>query len=107
MGAVPNRPRFLFCGFFVFCESWISFMHIEYLNERTKVRADFEGGRAQPVLFKRGNRTLRVERLAASWEDRDGGAKVFYYSVEAEGAVYQLSWRVQDNLWYVDAVMMD
>jgi len=82
-------------------------VQIEYLNERIKVRADFEGGCAWPVLFKRGSRTFRVERLAASWEDRDNGAKVFYYSVESEGAVYQLSWRMLDNLWYVDAVMME
>ena len=82
-------------------------MQVEHLNECIKVRADFEGGRAVPVLFKRGSKVFRVERLAASWEDRDGGAKVIYYSVESEGAVYQLSWRVQDNLWYVDAVMLE
>lgn len=82
-------------------------MHIEHLNECIKVRADFEGGCARPILFKRASRVFRVERLAASWEDRDGGAKVCYYSVESEGAIYQLSWRVQDNLWYVDAVMME
>jgi hypothetical protein len=82
-------------------------MQIEHLNEPIKVRADFEGGRARPLLFKRGIKVFRVERLAASWEDRDGGARIFYFSVESEGAVYQLSWRVQDNLWYVDAVMME
>lgn len=82
-------------------------MQIERLNEPVKVRADFEGGRARPLLFKRGERVFRVERLAASWEDRDGGAKVFYYSVESEGAVYQLSWRVLDNQWYVDAVILE
>jgi hypothetical protein len=48
-----------------------------------------------------------VERLAASWEDRGRGTRVIYYSVESEGAVYQLSWRVLDNLWYVDAVMLE
>ena len=82
-------------------------MQIEHLNERIKVRADFEAGQARPILFKRGDRIFRVERLAASWEDRDGGARVLYFSVESEGAVYQLSWRVQDNLWYVDAVMLE
>jgi hypothetical protein len=82
-------------------------VQIEYLNEPIKVRADFEGGRARPLLFKHGERTFRVERMAAFWEDREGGAKVLYYSVEAEGAVYQLSWRVLDNVWYVDAVMLE
>jgi len=82
-------------------------VHIEYLNGPVKVRADFEGGRARPLLFKRGRQIFRVERLAASWEDRDGGARILYFSVESSGAVYQLSWRVQDNLWYVDAVMME
>jgi hypothetical protein len=82
-------------------------VQIEYLNEPIKVRADFEGGRARPLLFKREGRVYRVDRLAASWEDRDNGAKVFYFSVESEGVVYQLSWRVLDNLWYVDAVMME
>jgi hypothetical protein len=82
-------------------------VQVEYLNEPIKVRADFEGGRARPVLFKHSGKIYAVERLAASWEDRDGGAKVLYYSVESEGAVYQLSWRVQDSLWYLDAVMME
>ena len=82
-------------------------MQVEHLNECIKVRADFEGGRARPVMFKRAGRTFKVERLAASWEERDGGDKVIYYSVESHGAVYQLSWRVLDNLWYADAVMLD
>ena len=82
-------------------------MHVESLHEPIKVRVDFEGGCARPLLFRRGSRVYTVERLAASWEKRDGGARVLYYSVESEGAVYQLSWRVQDNLWYVDAVMME
>jgi hypothetical protein len=92
-------------------------VQIEYLNEPVKVRADFEGGRTRPLLFKRAGRVYRVERLAASWADREcsygesssgeKGARVFYFSVESEGAVYQLSWHVLDNLWYVDAVMME
>jgi hypothetical protein len=82
-------------------------VHIEHIHEPIKVRADFEGGKAQPLLFKRNAHTFRVERLAASWEDRDAGTRVCYYSVESEGSVYQLSWHVQDNLWFLDAVMME
>ena len=84
-----------------------SLVQVEYLNEPIKVRADFEGGRVRPILFKHGGKVFAVERLAAAWEERDGGGKVFYYSVESQGAVYQLSWHVQDGLWYLDAVMME
>lgn len=82
-------------------------MNIERLNEPTKVRVDFEGGQARPVLFKQSGRTRKVQRLAATWEDRAGGARVVYYSVESDGAVFQLSWRVLDNLWFIDAVMLE
>jgi len=82
-------------------------MNIERLNEPTKVRVDFEAGQVRPILFKHSGRTCKVERQASTWEDKSGGAKVVYFSVEFESSVYQLSWRVLDNLWYVDAVMLE
>jgi len=82
-------------------------VQVEYLNEPIKVRADFEGGRARPVLFKHAGRVYAVERLAAAWEDREGGARVLYFTVEAAGAVYQLRFQTADGLWYLEAVMMD
>ncbi len=83
-------------------------MLIERLDEPVKVRADFQGGVIQPLLFRRGAVSHRVVAVNARWEDREGQQKIHYFSVSvASGDVYQLHFRAGDLLWYLDSVMME
>jgi hypothetical protein len=83
-------------------------MQVEELHEQVKVRADFQGGRIRPLLFRRGERIFAVRRVNTSWEDREGKHKSYYFSVSVKtGEVYQLCLRTGDMLWYLESVMMD
>jgi len=83
-------------------------VQVEHLNEAVKVRADFQGGKIVPVVFKRQNKRYRVVQVNAAWEDREGTQKLYFFSVTADsGDVYQLRLNGKDMIWYVDLVMME
>jgi hypothetical protein len=83
-------------------------MRVESIQERIKVRADFEGGKITPLLFKRNGRKHRVEEVNLRWEDREAGRKLFYFSISDDaGDVYQLHLDAADMSWHLDFVMLD
>lgn len=82
-------------------------MQLTVLNEPIEVRVDFRGGSAVPRLFRRNGEVHKVERVHAAWKDTEGQFRIYFYSVGAAGAVYQLRWRTQDNLWYLDHVIVE
>lgn len=83
-------------------------MQVEHLNEAVKVRADFQGGRIVPLVFRRKDKSYKVLQVNAAWEDREGAQKLYFFSVTADsGDVYQLRFSGKDMTWYVDLVMME
>ncbi|MBN1827346.1 MAG: hypothetical protein JW958_13890 [Candidatus Eisenbacteria bacterium] len=83
-------------------------MRVESIGERIKVRADFEGGRVTPLLFKRNGRRHRIGEVNLRWEDREGGRKLHYFSVTDDaGDVYQLHLDGADMEWRLDFVMLE
>jgi len=82
-------------------------MQITALNEPVEVRADFRGGAAHPRLFRRKNEVYKVNRINAVWKDTEGQFRIYFYSVESGGSIYQLRWRTQDNLWFIDHVIVE
>lgn len=82
-------------------------MILEELNEPVAVRADFSGGSATPVLFRRRRRLHQVREVAARWEERRGGARVLYFScLDHQGDLYQLHFDGADLVWHLDAVQL-
>jgi hypothetical protein len=82
-------------------------MLVEILNETVKVRADFQGGVITPLAFKHNGRTLHVERINARWEDRETRFKRWFFSVRAEGAVYELHLDSADMTWHLSRVCLE
>lgn len=83
-------------------------MRWETLAEPIKVRADFQGGEATPLVFKRGGRAIRVVRTHTRWVDREGRRALHYFSVTAEtGDVYQLCFDAGDLPWRAECVMYE
>ena len=83
-----------------------SIMEVTELNEPVEVRADFRGGTVLPEVFRRNGEDFAVHRVHAVWRDTEGEFRLYFYAVEAAGAVYQLRWRTQDNLWFIDHVII-
>lgn len=83
-------------------------MRREAIDEAVAVRADFRGGVAVPLAFRRGAREHRVVRVHARWTDRSGPHPRFYFSVAVEsGDVYQLQFSAADLVWRLDAVTLE
>jgi hypothetical protein len=83
-------------------------MRREVIDEAVSVRADFRGGAATPVAFRRGAAEHRVARVNARWVDRSGRHPRFYFSVAVEsGDVYQLQFCAAELVWRLDSVMLE
>ena len=83
-------------------------MQVMELHEAVKVRADFQGGRIRPLLFRRGDQVYTIRRVNTSWEDREGKHKNFYFAVSVgSGDVYQISLKGGEMVWYLESVTMD
>ena len=83
-------------------------MRQETIHQAISVRADFRGGTATPLAFRRGTRHYRIARVNARWVDRAGRHPQFCFSVTAEsGDVYELRLSAADLVWWLDTVTMD
>ncbi len=83
-------------------------MRHEAIDEAITVRADFRGGVATPLAFRRGANEHRVVRVNARWVDRSGRQPRFHFSVTvASGDVYELHLYAADLVWRLDSVTME
>lgn len=83
-------------------------MRIERIDESVKVRADFEAGRVQPLLVRRGTLVWRVVRVHGRWSQRQGSCINHCFSVGADdGNVYQLRFDAGALTWVLEAVDVD
>ena len=83
-------------------------MRREAIDEAVPVRAEFRGGVATPVAFRRGGCEHRVVRVNARWVDRSGRHPRFYFSVTvSSGDIYQLQLHAADLVWWLDSVTLE
>lgn len=83
-------------------------MLVERLDEKIKVRADFGGGTIKPLVFMRRGQIHKVVKVNCYWMDREGNAKIHYFSVTSDtGDVYQLHLNSDDMVWHLDLVMVE
>ncbi|MGD8628522.1 MAG: hypothetical protein PVH52_05535 [bacterium] len=83
-------------------------MLVERLDEKIKVRADFGGGSIKPLVFVRRSQIHRVKKINCRWLDREGTAKIYYFSITSDsGDVYQMHLNSGDMTWHLDQVMIE
>jgi len=83
-------------------------MLVERLDEKIKVRADFGGGTIKPLVFMRRRQIHRVVKVNCRWMDREGTAKIYYFSITSDsGDVYQIHLNTGDMIWHLDLVMVE
>jgi hypothetical protein len=81
---------------------------VERLDEKIKVRADFGSGTIKPLVFMRRGQIHKVVKVNCYWMDREGNAKIHYFSVTSDtGDVYQLHLSSDDMVWHLDLVMVE
>jgi hypothetical protein len=83
-------------------------MQLVEIGESVKVRSDIGGGRIVPLMIRRGENVYRVKQVNASWEDRDGSGKTYYFSVTTQnGDILKLSLKSEDMLWRIESVILE
>jgi len=106
IGTASHRNQVLLSCTFVQYDA--AGMRREAIDQAIAVRADFQGGVATPLAFKRGGREQRVTRVNARWVDRASRHPHFHFSVTVEsGDVYQLQFSGADLVWWLESVMLE
>ena len=60
-----------------------------------------------PLLFKRDGQTFRVKKVNARWEDNQRESRRYFFSVKAEGNVYEMHLDVMTMAWRLDRVCLN
>jgi len=82
-------------------------MNVEKVKEPIRVLAACGGGRIDPVRFRWGQRTYKVDAVNGRWIDRRGEGYCLHYSVQAGGQTYLLHFSSKEVQWWLDEVVMD
>ncbi|QWR77663.1 hypothetical protein [Candidatus Magnetomonas plexicatena] len=76
-----------------------------YVGERIAVLATFGGERKlKPLKFKWSNNTVEIKEITYFWQDREGDARVYHFSVTDGCAVYELSFNSLSIVWTLEKV---
>jgi hypothetical protein len=81
---------------------------IETLHEPITVRADFRNGKIIPLVFRRGQQTLRIVKVNAQWQQQETDNRRYCFSVQADtGDTFELHLDGRNMQWWVDRVCLD
>ena len=67
--------------------------------EAVRVAAIFEPSGIRPVWFARGKRKYPVEQTTYSWQDRDGAALRFHFTVTSGNELFELVYHTGKQNW--------
>jgi len=74
----------------------------DLLNERIDCFVFFKGGKAYPQSFAWNNKEYAVKKINYSWEEREGQARITYFSVDTGTNLYQISFNNTSFRWQID-----
>ncbi|HUW24652.1 MAG TPA: hypothetical protein VMW04_03425 [Patescibacteria group bacterium] len=74
------------------------------INEEIRVATIFENGQIRPIAFSWRNRRYKVLQTVFSYSKNIGREKVFYFSVDTGGAVFELAFNREKFSWEVTKV---
>jgi hypothetical protein len=74
------------------------------VHEDVDVYAVFAKGLLVPRAFRWSGRTYTIEQVHQRWSGRNGGMRLHYFAVSAEGNAYKLCFNAQELLWMLEEV---
>ena len=90
-------------------------MNIERIAEPIRVLAVFSAGAIEPLRFRWGRRTYKIDRINGRWTDRGGnpstglaaGGYALNYSVQVGKETYYIRFSSAEVQWWLDQVVID
>lgn len=74
------------------------------IGEKIKVVSLFEAGKMRPVIFFWRNRVYKILRVVFSYSKNIGREKIFYFSVECCGGMFELSFNREKFGWEIEKI---
>ncbi|MHC4983833.1 MAG: hypothetical protein ACYTF6_11800 [Planctomycetota bacterium] len=83
-------------------------MNIEKIDEPIRVLAVFSAGAIDPLRFRWGKRTYKIDRINGRWTDRSGNdGYSLHYSVQVGQETYYIHFSSTEVQWWLDEVIVD
>lgn len=82
-------------------------MSLTSYHDPISVIASFHERGVKPVAFKWGGRDWQVKRVNMVHEDREGRAKLIYFSVSDEANYFKLRFNSETLAWTLEEVWHD
>ncbi len=74
------------------------------VREKIQVVSLFEKGQIKPLAFSWRNRSYKILRQVFAYSKNIGEDKVFYFSVDTGGAVFELSFNREKFSWEISKI---
>ena len=81
-------------------------MNIEKIGEPIRVLAVCAAGRIEPVRFRWGQRTYKIDCVNGQWVDRAGEGYCLHYSVQVGRETYYIHFSSKQVQWWLDEVIV-
>jgi hypothetical protein len=82
-------------------------MNIEKIQEPIPVLAACSGGAMEPLRFRWGGRTYKVQAVNARWVDRQGDVYSLCYSLQCDAQTYLVHFSSKEVQWWLDEVIVE
>jgi hypothetical protein len=82
-------------------------MNIEKIDEPIRVLAVFSGGAIEPLRFRWGGRTYKIDRVNGRWTDRGQDGYSLHYSVQVGQETYHVHFSGPEVQWWLDRVVTE
>jgi hypothetical protein len=81
---------------------------IEEISEPIDVVAAFSAGKISPILFSWRHRRYYNLKIASTWSQTDGDAKLVHFSVNTDNAnLYELCFHTRNYQWQLMKISHD
>lgn len=74
------------------------------IKEKIRVVSLFENGQLKPLLFSWRNRKYKIQQTVFSYSKDIGREKIWYFSVDTGGAVFELAFNQEKFSWEIERV---
>lgn len=72
------------------------------IGEKIRVVCLFEDGKIKPLVFSWRKRVYKILQVVFSHSKNIGKERIFYFSVECEGGVFEISFNVNRFSWEIE-----
>ncbi|HUV71715.1 MAG TPA: hypothetical protein VMW25_01770 [Clostridia bacterium] len=74
------------------------------INEKIRVVTIFGQGKIKPILFSWRNRNYKILQTVFSYSKNIGQDKIFYFSVDTPGGLFELSFNREKFSWEITKI---